>query len=130
MGEKPSPEEIKRRLRRVIDPCSASRGTNHDVVEMGLLRSIDVDGRDVTVSMRLTSPACLMVGQFEKRIEEEVGSLPTVESVALETDAGLEWRPEMMSPEARRRRQEYLDRLERHYESSGERHNGISGERH
>lgn len=118
--DRPSREEIESRLRRVVDPCSASRGTNHDIVEMGLLRSIDLDGRDVTVSMRLTSPGCLMVGRFEKRIREEVGDLAGVESVSLETDGGLDWRPEMMSDEARRRREEYLDRLERHYESSGE----------
>lgn len=100
---------VRDRLGNVVDPCSAARGIGNDIVEMGLVRDvhIDDDGR-VTVALRLTTPACMMVANFQRQLEEEVGSLPGVSSVALETDAGLEWTPEMMSEEARERREAYL----------------------
>lgn len=99
---------VRDRLREVVDPCSAARGIGNDVVEMGLVRDVDVDDGDVTVALRLTTPACMMVAEFQRQIDERVGSLPGVSSVELETDAGIEWTPEMMSDEARERRREYL----------------------
>lgn len=101
---------VRDRLRNVVDPCSAARGIGNDIVEMGLVRDVHIDDDDgrVTVALRLTTPACMMVANFQRQLEEEVGSLPGVSSVALETDSGLEWTPEMMSEEARERREAYL----------------------
>lgn len=115
MTDGPSQVAVRRRLRRVVDPCSAARGLDHDVIEMGLLDGIEIDGRDVTVHLRLTTPACLMVTNFVEQLDEHVGSLPDVDSVSLETDAGLNWRPDDMSERARAERGEYLDRLEERY---------------
>jgi len=106
---------VRSELDEIIDPCSASRGTDHSVVEMGLLRSIDIDGGDVTVNMRLTTPACFMIPYFIRKTEERVGALDSVESVELTTDSGAEWTPEMMGEEAKSRRQEYLEKLEEHH---------------
>jgi metal-sulfur cluster biosynthetic enzyme len=106
---------VRDRLAEIVDPCAAARGTNHDVVSMGLLKTIEIEEDAVTVRMRLTSPACFMVPYFIRETEQRVGSIDGVESVTLETDAGLDWMPEMMSEEARDRRRKYLDALdERH----------------
>lgn len=107
--------DVRAKLREVIDPCSASRGTNHDVIEMGLLDSIEIDGSDVTVHLRLTSPTCFMVPYFIRETEDRVGKLDVVDSVKLETDTGMAWRPSMMSEDAKRRREEYLAGLEQRY---------------
>lgn len=115
MAGEPTESDVREKLREVIDPCSASRGTNHDVIDMGLLDSIDIDGGAVTVHLRLTSPTCFMVPYFIQETEERVGSLDGVESVNLETDTGMNWRPHMMSDEAKRRREEYLEGLEQRY---------------
>lgn len=117
MTDGPSRVEIRRRLRDVIDPCSAARGLDHDIVEMGLLDEVEIDGRDVTVRLRLTTPACLMVTNFAEQLEEHVGSMATVDSVELETDGGHHWRPHMMSEQARAQRDEYLHGLQRRYGS-------------
>ena len=86
---------------------------------MGLLKSIEIDAGHVTVNMRLTSPLCFMVPYFIRETEDRVGGLRGVESVTLETDTGMEWTPEMMSEEAKQRREHYLERLEEHYQPSG-----------
>lgn len=112
-----SEADVRAELDEIIDPCSASRGTDHSILEMGLLDSIEIDGEDVTINMRLTSPACFMVPYFIRKTEERVGSLDGVDSIELTTDSGLNWSPDMMSAEAKQRREDYLDQLEERYQS-------------
>ena len=109
------PERVRERLREIVDPCSAATGSNLDIVEMGLVKSIEIDGGRVAVEMRLTTPMCHMVPYFNQEVEERVTDLSGVESVAFETDNGFEWDEEMMSDEARRRRQAVLDEHESRY---------------
>ena len=103
--EPPTPGAVRERLRSVVDPCSAAIGTDIDIVELGLIEAVTVDGNAVTVSMRLTSPGCLMVEYFAREVDEAVGALPGVERVTLETDAGFEWHRGMMESSARAKRQ-------------------------
>lgn len=102
-------ERVRDRLEAVVDPCSAAQGYHFSVVEMGLVDDVTVESGHVTVSLRLTSPTCMMVDRFVAQIDEEVGSLPAVESVGVETDDGLSWAPSMMSDAAREKRRERLD---------------------
>lgn len=108
---------VRGRLHDVVDPCSAATGSNLDIVEMGLVKSIDIAGGDVRIEMRLTSPMCHMVPYFYEEVEDRVGELPSVESVELETDAGFEWDESMMSEAAKRRRQSVLDEHASRYRS-------------
>lgn len=110
-------ERVRECLHEVVDPCSAATGSNLDIVEMGLVKSIDITGGDVHIEMRLTSPMCHMVPYFYEEVEDSVGELPLVESVTLETDAGFEWDESMMSDEAKRRRQSVLDEHMSRYQS-------------
>ena len=105
------------RLRDVVDPCSAATGSNLEIVEMGLVKSVDVDDGHVDVEMRLTSPMCHMVPYFYEEVESGVGDLDGVGSVELETDAGFEWSEELLSEGARRKRQEVLDEQAARYEA-------------
>ncbi len=119
MATDPSPLAVRERLDRIVDPCSEARGTDISIVEMGLLKSIEVDGGTVRIELRITSPSCMMVGYFIEQAEERVGSLPGVEEVTLETDAGLSWREEMMSEAAMERRREHQRALEERYRREG-----------
>lgn len=79
-----------------------------NIVEMGLIKHIHIDGGHVTVEMRLTSPGCMMVPYFCREAENELGDLHGVEEVDLTTDAGYEWTTEYMDEAAQRKRQEHL----------------------
>lgn len=103
---------VRDRLTAVIDPCSAAQGYDLDIVEMGLLADLRVEGGHVTVSLRLTSPSCMMVDRFVEQLDEQVGGLPDVRSVSLETDAGLEWHPGLMAESARETRRSALAGIE------------------
>ena len=106
---RPSPDRVRDELRAVVDPCTAATGSNLDIVEMGLLREVEVSDGAVRVAMRLTTPACHMVPYFITEIEDRIEPLPGVETVTVDTDDGLQWGPEMMSETATAKRQAVLD---------------------
>jgi metal-sulfur cluster biosynthetic enzyme len=115
MGTEPSPLAVREKLDGIVDPCSEARGTDISIVEMGLLKRIEVDDGSVHVELRITSPSCMMVGYFIEQANERVGSLPGVEEVTLSTDAGLSWRDEMMAEAAKERRREHQAALADRY---------------
>lgn len=110
-------KQVRDELREVVDPCSAATGSNLDIVEMGLVESVDITDGSVQVNMRLTTPVCYMVPYFVEEIEERVEPLSGVESVTVETDNGFEWSPEMISEAGKERRQAVFDKYEARYES-------------
>jgi metal-sulfur cluster biosynthetic enzyme len=108
--------QARNRLDEVVDPCSEARGTDISIVEMGLLKSIEVSDGHVHIDLRITSPSCMMVGYFIEQAEQRVGSLDGVEEVTLSTDAGMDWREEMMSEDALQRRHEHQQALADKYQ--------------
>lgn len=100
---------IRRELDTIGDPCSVAAGTPMGLESMGLIRSVDVDPEgNVVVQLRLTSPCCLNVGYFDVEIRKAVEAIEGVRSVEVRRDIGLDWRPDMMSPDARARRRASL----------------------
>jgi metal-sulfur cluster biosynthetic enzyme len=71
-AEPPSEEQVKMALRRVKDP-----ELNLNIVDLGLVYGVRVDGAKVNVDMSLTSPGCpsgpeIMTG-IEPRIRAYLG---------------------------------------------------------
>lgn len=111
------PEAVRDALRDVVDPCSAATGSALDIVELGLVRSIEVEAGRVAVEIRLTTPACHMVPYFVTEVRSRVRSLDGVEAVAVGTDAGVEWTAEMMSAAAARKREAVLAEYEARHDA-------------
>lgn len=111
----PSALAVRERLDGIVDPCSEARGTDISIVEMGLLKRVEVDDGTVHIELRITSPSCMMVGYFIEQAEKRVGSLDGVEEVTLSTDAGMTWREEMMDENALERRREHQQALAEQY---------------
>lgn len=108
--------DVREALRGVVDPCSAATGSHLDVVEMGLLESVEIDDGHVDVCLRLTTPMCHMVPYFGEEVDERVGALDGVESVDFATDDGFAWSESMMSEAATAKRQAVLDEQRARYE--------------
>lgn len=109
-------DAVRERLNEVVDPCSAATGSNLDIVEMGLVDTISIDGDHVKVQMLLTTPICHMVLYLIREVGGQVGDLSGVGSIELQTDHGLEWTEDMMSDEAKARREELFARQVAKYE--------------
>jgi ATP-binding protein involved in chromosome partitioning len=71
-------EDVRSMLRGVIDP---ELGSN--IVELGMVRDVEVDGGEVTVTIALTTSGCPLRAQIQKDIRSRVGSMPGVDHVTL-----------------------------------------------
>jgi metal-sulfur cluster biosynthetic enzyme len=91
----PSTDEVREALMDIQDP-ELMMG----MVDLGLLYGVDVsgeNGKNVTVTMTLTSPMCPVGPMFKKTVEDKVKSLDGVESVKVEITFNPQWDPRTMA---------------------------------
>ena len=72
--------DITAALANVIDP-----ELHTDVVDLGMVGDIVIDGAKVTIGLALTIASCPMRGQIEADIERRVSALPGIEDVDVTT---------------------------------------------
>jgi metal-sulfur cluster biosynthetic enzyme len=90
--------EIMSRLDLVKDPCSVASGRPLGLVEMGLIKEIEVDEHGaVDVHLRLTSPACYLMTFLESESTDQVSQCEGVSEVRIHPDEGLDWSPSLIS---------------------------------
>jgi len=91
-----SEDQVKLALRRVKDP-----DLQLNVMDLGLVYGIAVDGTTVKIEMTLTSPACPSGPELMTNAEQEVMSLPGVGKVEVNLVWVPFWTPEKMEPRVR-----------------------------
>ncbi|MCU0636151.1 MAG: metal-sulfur cluster assembly factor [Gemmatimonadaceae bacterium] len=91
-----SEDQVKLALRRVKDP-----ELNLNIVDLGLVYAIGVDGVDVTVDMSLTSPGCPSGPEIMGEAEKQVRTLPGVGNVLINLVWSPYWTPERIEPRVR-----------------------------
>ena len=91
-----SEDQVKLALRRVKDP-----DLQLNIMDLGLVYAIAVDGTTVKVDMTLTSPACPSGPELMTNAENEIKSLPGVEKVEVNLVWAPFWTPEKMEPRVR-----------------------------
>lgn len=106
----PLREPIYDALRQIVDPCSAATSTPMNLVEMGLIDRVEINGSSsrVDVHLRLTSPQCMMIAYMTTAAKNLITELPGIEQVEVHADHGLDWSPAMIHPEAQERRRSQL----------------------
>jgi ATP-binding protein involved in chromosome partitioning len=86
-------DDVEAALRGVIDP-----ELNADIVELGMVDGITVDGPRVTIGVALTVAGCPMRNQIESDVVRKVRALPGVEDVSVAmTSMDADRRSELMS---------------------------------
>ena len=91
-----SEDQVKLALRRVKDP-----DLNLNILDLGLVYGISVKGSKVKVDMTLTSPGCPSGPEIMGNAEQEIKTLPGVESVDMNLVWTPFWTPEKMEPRVR-----------------------------
>ena len=90
--------DIREALRQVLDP---EIGVN--IVDLGLVYRIEVDGARVRIAMTMTSPACPMADYLKDLVTSAIRDrVPDVAEVDIVVEWEPAWDPDMMSDEARR----------------------------
>lgn len=89
-------ERIEAALRGVIDP-----EIGLDVVELGLVYGVEVDGGQARVRLTMTTPACPLGEHIAADAEARVGQVEGVTGVEIELVWDPPWTPERLSPSAK-----------------------------
>jgi len=92
----PTKDEVVEALRGVEDP-----ELGMDIVELGLLYDVEVDGPKVKVIHTLTSMGCPVGPMIQENIDQIARSMPEVEDVEVELTWDPPWSPEKMSDDAK-----------------------------
>jgi ATP-binding protein involved in chromosome partitioning len=74
-------DDVLRALERVIDP-----ELRRPVTELDMVRSVEIEGGAVTVTIALTVVGCPLRSSFEDQVAEHVGTLPGVSAVSVGFD--------------------------------------------
>jgi metal-sulfur cluster biosynthetic enzyme len=106
----PSREAVIGALDNCYDPCCRERRIS--VVDMGLIESIEIEDRLVSIEMVLTTGWCPFASRLLGMVEEEVGALPAVDHVDVDVVWVPAWTPERMSDSAREKLTMPLQKLE------------------
>lgn len=85
--------QVRQALRKVKDP-----ELNLDLVVLGLVYGVDVDGDHVHVKMSLTTPMCPAADQILSDAKREVEALDGVDQADVELTFDPPWSPEKMDP--------------------------------
>ena len=92
----PTREEVVDTLHQVEDP-----ELGMDIVDLGLLYDVEVDGQKVKVTYTLTSMGCPAGAMIQEDIDRVVRELDGVEDVQSELTFEPPWTPDRMSEDAK-----------------------------
>ena len=92
----PTREEVVDTLHQVEDP-----ELGMDIVDLGLLYDVEVEGPKVKVTYTLTSMGCPAGAMIQEDIDRVVRELPGVEDVESEVTFEPPWTPDRMSEDAK-----------------------------
>ena len=90
-------EKIFDALRSVVDP---ELGIN--VVDLGLIYSVDMSDQYIHVTMTLTTPGCPLHGSMSQAVERAVKMFDPAKEVMVDVVWEPAWTPERMSEHARK----------------------------
>ena len=92
----PTKDEVVEAMRTVEDP-----ELGMDIVDLGLLYDVEVEGPKVKVIHSLTSMGCPAGPMIQENIDEAARAIPGVEDVEVELTWDPPWTPERMSDDAK-----------------------------
>lgn len=89
-------DRIEDALREVYDPEIPV-----NIMELGLVYELKIDGKVIWITMTLTAPACPVAGEIIQEVHDKVKALDGVDEVHVQLTFDPPWTRDMMSDEAR-----------------------------
>jgi metal-sulfur cluster biosynthetic enzyme len=89
-------DDVVEALRQVEDP-----ELGMDIVDLGLMYDVEVEGPKVKVIYTLTSMGCPVGPMIDEQINQVTAQVPGVEEVETELTWDPPWSPEKMSDDAK-----------------------------
>jgi metal-sulfur cluster biosynthetic enzyme len=91
-----TPDQARLVLRRVKDP-----ELNLNIVDLGLIYDVNVEGNDIRIDMSLTSPGCPSGPEIMGEAEQQLKTIPGVGDVTMNLIWSPPWTPERIEPRVR-----------------------------
>jgi metal-sulfur cluster biosynthetic enzyme len=85
---------VRAELRNVVDP-----EIGIDMVSLGLIYDVKIEGSTVFVTMTLTSPGCPVAGMFINAVHAALMSIPGVTDAKVDLTFSPPWDPRTMASE-------------------------------
>ena len=89
-------DQVKLALRRVKDP-----ELNLNILDLGLVYEIRLEGNDVEIDMSLTSPGCPSGPEIMTDAEQQIKAIPGIGTAAVNLVWSPMWTPERIEPRVR-----------------------------
>jgi ATP-binding protein involved in chromosome partitioning len=92
-------EQVLAALRNVVDP-----DLHRDIVTLGFVQNLEIEGGDVAFTVNLTTPACPVKEELQAQCDEQVRAVPGVQSVRVTMTAEVRQRqnkPQDLIPEVK-----------------------------
>ena len=91
-----TPEQIYERLKKVMDP-----ELHINIVDLGLIYDVKIEGGDVNVLMTLTFPGCPLGGVIHKEINKKLGEVTGIKKINIQITFDPPWDFSKVSEEAK-----------------------------
>jgi metal-sulfur cluster biosynthetic enzyme len=89
-------DQVRMVLRRVKDP-----ELNLNIIDLGLVYDVNVEGSTVTIDMSLTSPGCPSGPEIMGEAEQQVRAIPGVTEATVNLVWSPFWSPDRIEPRVR-----------------------------
>ena len=97
-------DQIMTALQKVIDP-----ELQVDIVNLGLIYGIDIDGDKATIQMTLTISGCPLSDYLQKEIQKAVLSVPEIKTCIVQLVWYPVWSPDRMTQAAKEENEKVID---------------------
>ncbi|NEP19818.1 MAG: hypothetical protein F6J97_23515 [Leptolyngbya sp. SIO4C1] len=106
---------IQSMVNEVYDPCGLAQGLSIGLVDMGLIREINLqsteEGWKTSLTIRFTSAGCFYFPYFEREIRSRIEPHPQIKSLDIKWDDAIDWTPEDLSEAAKFKFNQHSRRL-------------------
>ena len=89
-------EKVIEEIKKIYDPEIPV-----NIYELGLIYDINVDGKNISIKMTLTTPNCPVAESLPKEVKEGAMQVEGIEDVDLELVWDPPWNKDMMSEAAK-----------------------------
>jgi FeS assembly SUF system protein len=93
----PTQDEVIGAIKQVFDPEIPV-----NIHDLGLIYKIDIQDKNISIQMSLTSQSCPSAQQIPQMIKDRVKTLPGVADVSVEVVWEPQWNPSMITPEGKK----------------------------
>ena len=73
-----------------------------NIVDLGLVYKVQIEGQRVNISMTLTTPSCPMAGQITAEVQHKLLELPGLTEANVELAYDPPWTPARINPSIRK----------------------------